>query len=60
MTDKILRIGAVCAAVGCSRPTLYRWMAAGIFPRPIKLGPKNIGWRSTEIEQWLNSRERAA
>ena len=29
------------------------------FPRPLKIGPKAIRWRRSEINEWLSSRPRA-
>jgi len=39
----------VCAATGMKRPTLYEHMAKGLFPRPIKLGPKLATWPQAEV-----------
>jgi len=39
----------VCAATGMKRPTLYEHMAKGLFPRPIKLGPKLATWPQDEV-----------
>ena len=44
---------------GLSRSTLYRLIAAGAFPRPIKLGPRRVGFRADDLEKWLESREAA-
>ena len=35
-----------------SHSTLYRWMAAGIFPRPHRFGPRVVGWYASEIRNW--------
>ncbi len=53
---KILRMPAVLELTGLSRPTVERWVRAGRFPAPLKLGERAIGWRLDEIERWLNSR----
>lgn len=42
-----------------NRTTLHRWIASGYFPKPIKLGTKNIAWREDVIEAWLKEREAA-
>ena len=41
-----------------NRTTLRRWVKAGRFPRPVKLGPNTVAWRVKEVEQWDGSRER--
>ena len=33
-----------------NRVTLARWIADGLFPPPIHLGPNSIAWRLDEIE----------
>ena len=44
---------------GISTSTLYRWMAADAFPRPIRLGPNLVAWRRESVEQWLDRRPTA-
>ena len=41
---------------GLSRASIYRLMAAGEFPTPIRLGVRARGWRVADIEAWLKSR----
>ncbi len=59
MAEIIMRLPEVQTAVGVGRSTLYDWMKAGTFPRPVKLGARAIGWRQAEILAWLDSREAA-
>ena len=42
--------------LGVSRPTLYRWLKLGTFPRPIKIGPQKIAWRRADIVEWIANR----
>ena len=58
--DSILRLPAVSARTSLSRSTIYDRMARGDFPKPIKLTPKSIGWRASDIDQWIESRKLAA
>ncbi|MBN2856013.1 MAG: AlpA family phage regulatory protein [Halothiobacillaceae bacterium] len=32
------------------------WVGAGIFPQPVKLGVRAVGWRRSEVERWLADR----
>lgn len=50
MTHNILRLPAVKASTGLSRSTLYLRIAQGIFPRPVSLGARAVGWPATEVE----------
>lgn len=58
--DRILRVREVLARISVSRSTLYKWMDEGRFPRHVQLGPRSIGWRESEIDEWLASRALAA
>ena len=41
-----------------SKPTIYRMIQAGQFPRPLRLGARASRWRSDEIQAWLESHPR--
>jgi prophage regulatory protein len=51
---RILRIHQVTELVGVSKPTIYRWMKAGHFPRRIRLGGNSVGWFEHEVQDWLS------
>ncbi|SFR32721.1 helix-turn-helix transcriptional regulator [Litoreibacter janthinus] len=57
--DQILRRPKVESIVGLSRSTIYELMAQGSFPRPIKLGPRAVGWRERDVLAWLAARPTA-
>ncbi|MCX5542590.1 AlpA family transcriptional regulator [Paraburkholderia sp. CNPSo 3076] len=50
---QILRLPEVCARCALRRSTIYKKVAAGEFPTPIKLGTKASGWLESEVEDWL-------
>ena len=54
MVTPILRRPDVEAVTGLSRSTIYKWMDEGSFPKPVKLGPRAVGWREADINDWLN------
>lgn len=59
---RIMRLPAVLAVVPITRATLLRYVAAGQFPRPIRLGgtkakARAIGWISTEVDAWIAARQ---
>lgn len=56
---RILRRREVQERTGLSKPSIYREIKRGEFPRPLKLGPRSGGWRSDEISDWIEGRERA-
>lgn len=58
-TDRILSPADVCKMLGITRSSLSRWRAEGEFPKPIRIGPNRVGWRSSTISDWLDSRPEA-
>ena len=54
---QILRPKTLCKILGISIPTLYRWEASGKFPvKKFKIGPNSVGYRSDDVEKWLDSK----
>lgn len=39
-----------------STSEIYRRIAAGTFPAPIKLGPKSVAWIESEVLAWCEAR----
>ena len=60
MLDKILRRRDVEAVTGLGRSTIYQMMADGLFPKPVRLTSKAVGWHEADIAEWLESRKRVA
>ena len=53
---RILRRKQVELRTGSPRSTLYRWIAAGAFPRQVRLGSRSVGWLEHEVSDWLAQR----
>ena len=49
MAYKILRLPAVKAETGASRSTIYLRIQQGLWPKPVKLGPRSVGWPASEV-----------
>lgn len=45
----MLRRKQVEAATGLSRSSIYVRMAQGLWPKPVRLGPRMIGWPASEV-----------
>ena len=52
----ILRLPEVKARTGLSRSTIYLRIAEGVFPGPISLGARSVGWVESEIDAWIAQR----
>ena len=46
----------VMELIRISRPTLYRWLQPGTFPKPIEIGPQKIAWRRDDVIDWIANR----
>ena len=42
--------------IGISNATLWRWIKAGRFPAPLKIGKKKVAWRSSVLAEWIAQR----
>lgn len=60
MHEEILRKPRVLATISMGNTWLYEAIARGDFPAPIKLGARAVGWRRSDVEAWLASRESTA
>ncbi|MDT3669518.1 MAG: AlpA family phage regulatory protein [Aromatoleum sp.] len=38
-----------------SHPTLWRWVKAGKFPKPVKLSGRVSAWRVEDVRAWLKN-----
>jgi prophage regulatory protein len=54
-----LRLSAVIDRTGLGRTSIYRGIAAGTFPAPVRLGPRAVGWPEDAIDRWAESRPSA-
>jgi prophage regulatory protein len=59
--DRMMTVKEVMAVTSYARSTIYRQMAKGEFPRPVRLGkqgPKcKVAFRASDIIAWLDSRQ---
>jgi prophage regulatory protein len=60
MTHTILRLPAVKTSTGLSRSTIYLRVAQGMFPKPVSLGGRAVGWLEAEVQDWLQRRIEAS
>lgn len=49
----VIKLDGVMDMTKKSRASIYELGKKGLFPLPIKLGPRSSGWLVAEIEQWL-------
>jgi predicted DNA-binding transcriptional regulator AlpA len=51
--QRVLTRKQVCARVGVSFPTIWRWMVRGTFPRARAVGDLKSGWLESEVNAWI-------
>jgi len=56
MATLILRLPDVKKRTGLSRSTIYSRVGQHLFPQPISLGGRAVGWVESEIQEWLEKR----
>ena len=56
----ILRRKQVQAQTGLSRSTIYLYIKDGIFPKPVALGPRAVGWIESDVSDWIAARMKLA
>jgi prophage regulatory protein len=55
MVDRILRMRDVAAALGVTKPSVYALIRTCKFPKPISLGLRAVGWRESDINEWIRT-----
>jgi prophage regulatory protein len=56
MRSTLITIAETEARTTLSRTEIYRRIELGVFPKPIKLGPKRIAFVESEVDAWIASR----
>jgi prophage regulatory protein len=56
VTPVFLRMPTVMRITGLGRSTIYRLIADQKFPSPVRLGPRAVAWRRTDLDQWSDAR----
>lgn len=58
--DKIFNSHEVISIVGLSRSSIDREERKNNFPKRIQLTSRRVGWRQSEVLEWLNTRKRVS
>ncbi len=54
--DRIVPTEEICRRASIHRATMYRWVALGVLPPLLRIGPSKSGMRESEFSAWLKSR----
>jgi prophage regulatory protein len=55
-TPKLERLPDVCARIRVGKSTIYRWIATGRFPPPVRLGDNTAAWDARLVDRWIEER----
>ncbi|TWU08845.1 Prophage CP4-57 regulatory protein (AlpA) [Symmachiella macrocystis] len=55
--NEFLRMAEVADLMRICRPTLYGWIARGLFPPPLKLGNNVVRYRRSDIDEWIEQHQ---
>lgn len=53
--ERLLRLRDVKLKTGLGSSTIYRYIQAGTFPAPVKIGGFAARWRESQIEVWIDA-----
>jgi len=53
---KLIRLTQVMECTGLARSTVYKFMAEGDFPKPVKLGVRVAAWVEAEVLDWIETK----
>jgi len=56
--DRIIRAKEVVDMTGLSRTTIWRMERYKSFPARVSLGKNSVGWKLSDIQNWLNTRDK--
>lgn len=60
LNDALLSVADLRGEIRFSTATIYRKVADGTFPQPIKFGKRCTRWRASDIAAWMAALEEVA
>lgn len=54
--NRMISRAELCDLAGVALSTAEAWSRAGIGPRPVKIGPRRVGYRMAEVRDFLEGR----
>ena len=52
----MIDVKAICARIGVSRTTIYKWIRQGSFPKGHGMSARCRRWEPDEVEAWIKTR----
>lgn len=57
-TDRLIRLKELKQIVGYSSTSIWRRCKDGTFPLAVRIGPAAVAWKLSEVEAWMDSRQK--
>lgn len=58
--NRVLRLPQVREKIGRANATIWKDVSEGTLPPPISIGPRAVGWKSSELDAWIAAHEFAS
>ncbi|BCD61729.1 prophage regulatory protein [Nitratiruptor phage NrS-5] len=55
--DRLIDIKEVSYLIGMAKPTIYRYIRDGKFPKPIKIGIRASRWSYQAVMNWIEQQK---
>jgi prophage regulatory protein len=55
--EEIWRLSKVTEVTGMGRSWIYNQISVDGFPRALKLGERAVGWKKSDIKNWISERQ---
>ncbi len=52
-SEKLVTYQELCSMLNRNYRTIWAWCKKGVFPQPVKVLGRTIGWKRQDVEQWL-------
>jgi prophage regulatory protein len=53
---RLIRLKEVIYCTGLARSTVYKYIAANTFPKPVPLGGRAVAWIQAEVDAWIEEK----
>ena len=50
---RLIKLKDVMSNTGLGRSTIYKYIAEGMFPKPVSLGARAVAWVESEVDDWI-------
>lgn len=56
LVEVLLPLNKVLQVIPAGRSTIYEWISKGLFPAPVRIGPRRVAWRQSDITRFISEK----